>query len=90
MFDYGKKYQLVKYAYDCGTDDGMDCDTKKEAESWARRYRREGWETVACINAEKRRIEFVIGKPANVLSWFVEPAAAVLRQNTIIPEYLYI
>lgn len=89
MFEGYKKYFLVRYCWDCGTDDGMDADTKKLAEHYARQDRRDGWETVACINTEKKRIEFVLGKPCNVLSWFVPACADVLRQNTTLPKYVY-
>jgi len=89
MFEGYKKYLLIKYCWDCGTDDGVDCRTKKEADAWARRYIREGWETVACINTELKRIEFVFGQPGGVLKWFIPTTAEALRQNSRIPEYLY-
>lgn len=89
MFEGYEKYLLIKYCWECGTDDGSDHHTKKEAETAARRYLREGWETVACINTEAKRIEFVFGEPGGVLKWFVPAAAEVLKQNSRIPEYLY-
>lgn len=83
-----KKYYLVKYAWDTGTDDGMDCDTKKEAQAWARRYLKDGWETVACINRHEMRVEEVYGQPQDVFSWFVEWYKRELRSNTTCPTIL--
>lgn len=89
MFEGYKKYWLVLYCDECGTDDGPDFDTKKAAESAARCKLREGWETVACINTDAKRIEFVLGQPGGILAWFTEEAATVLRATTKIPGWLY-
>lgn len=83
-----KKYYLVKYAWDTGIDDGADCDTKKEAQAWARRYLKDGWETVACINRHEMRVEEVYGQPQDVFSWFVEWYKKELRSNTTSPTIL--
>ena len=84
-----KKYYLVKYAWDTGTDQGFDCDTLKEAKRYARQYLKDGWETVALINRHKMRIEAVYGEPCCVISWFRKEYADELRKNTIIPAIMW-
>ena len=86
FFDGYKKYFLVRHSWDRGTDDGMDYDTKKEAIKGAKAEILDGWETVACINTEALRIEFVIGEPASVLDWFIPQTAAILKERTRLPS----
>ena len=81
MFDFYKKYLLVKYAADCSIDDGTDHTNKRDAMKRARRYIREGWETVACINTTIPRVEFVTGEWADVYSWFSPKFADILLAN---------
>ena len=82
MFEFYRKYLLIRYAHDTGTDDGSDHDTKRKAQQAARRYMREGWTTVACINTHAKRIEFITGEPIDVYTWFIPQCAEILRQNT--------
>lgn len=81
MFDGYKKYLLVKYAVDTGIDDGPDYARKRDAISSARRLIRDGWETIACINTRIPSIEFVIGEPHDVYTWFSPVCADILRNN---------
>lgn len=81
MFDVYKKYLLIKYAADTGTDDGPDYTRKSDAINSARRLIRDRWETIACINTRIPRVEFVIGEPRDVYAWFVPHCAAILRSN---------
>ena len=81
MFKCYKKYLLVKYAADCGIDDGTDYANKRDAQRTARRYLHDGWTTIVCINTQIPRIEFVTGEWADVYSWFTPKCAAVLRDN---------
>ena len=89
MFEGCKKYFLVRYARDCGMDEGRDADTKKEAKRYAVQDKKDGFETIVCVNTVKKRIEFVKGNPCNVLSWFAPEYAAILKANTPFPEFLY-
>lgn len=85
-----KKYQLIKYSMDCGVCDGMDYNTKAQAERAAAALLREGWENLACYNQKLQRIEFVMFKetPANVLGWFREDLRPIIEANTkIIPKF---
>lgn len=82
MFDFYRKYLLIRYAPDTGTDDGSDHDTKRKAQQAARRYMREGWTTVACINTKALKVEFTAGRPDDVYSWFIPQCADILRANT--------
>ena len=83
MFDCYRKYLLVRCASDCGIDDGADFNLKRKALQCAREYLRDGWETVACINTQQLRIEFIVGESRDVYGWFNPRCAAVLEANTI-------
>lgn len=79
-----KKYELIKYAMDCGVCQGMDYDTKKQAEEAVAALIREGWENVACYNRKLQRIEIVAFRdfPVNVLLWFREDLRPIIEANT--------
>lgn len=83
-----KKYITVRYDRDCGEDEGMNFNNKADVLKYSKREIKEGWQTVACINTRKKRIEFVLGEPYNVPGMFGKAAEEVLRQNTtVIPWY---
>ena len=48
-----KRYLIVKYSHDCGSDDGMDYNTMQEAIKAAKTLLKE-WESIFIYDYEKR------------------------------------
>jgi len=83
MLDGYKKYLLINYAWDCGSDDGPDFDKLEDARRYAKRCLADGWETVYCVNTQRKAVSFVLGDQMNSIDKIFRPeVCAVLRANS--------
>ena len=63
-----KRYLIVKYSSDCGSDDGMDYNTIQEAIKAAKQLLKE-WESIFIYDYQKRAVRHAFnGIPDSIFS----------------------
>ncbi len=80
--DREKRYQIVTYCYDCGSDDKLEYKTIKEAIKEAKKYLSDGWDKVFIYDRIKRSVRHAFnGVPDGIFSDDVDISHAILHWN---------